>query len=115
MISAHGALEGAILTTLWKLEDDGFVLNTVHDVYDNMDSERRAYTTIKTVMDRLCAKKVLLRQKRGKRFFYKTAFSNKEIIANSLNDISNKYCCGNLNRLHEILDAMQKTKISSGV
>ena len=114
MISAHGALEGAILTTLWKLEEKGFVLNTVKDVFDNMDNEKRAYTTIKTVMDRLCAKKILLRQKKGKRYFYKTAFSNREIIIHSLNDISKKYCCGNLSRLFEILDTMQETRLSAG-
>ena len=115
MLSKHGALEGAILTTLWDLEERGLKLNTVKDVYNNMSDEQRAYTTIKTVMDRLCLKKMLIREKKGKKYYYKTAYSNYEIIVNSLNDISYKYCCGNLTRLFDILRTMQDSKQLVGV
>ena len=55
MLSKHGTLESAILSTLWKMEKEGIYTNSVKDVYNFLsqnDDEKRAYTTIKTVMDR---------------------------------------------------------------
>ena len=115
MQTKHGALEGAILTTLWELEDKGIKSNTVKSVFDNLESDKRAYTTIKTVMDRLCSKHILIREKKGKKFFYRTAFSNYEIVVNSLNEISEKYCSGNLNKLFAILENMQNSRQLIGV
>ena len=115
MQSKHGTLEGAILTTLWKLEKNGFRANTVKDVFDNMSNDQRAYTTIKTVMDRLCTKRVLIREKKGKKFFYRTAYSNNEVIVNSLNEISQKYCSGNIDKLYEILESMRNSYQLVGV
>ena len=110
MQSKHGALEGAILTTLWELESKGMKSNTVKDVFDNIESDKRAYTTIKTVMDRLYSKNILIREKKGRKFLYRTAFSNYEVVVNSLNDISEKYCSGNLNKLFSILENMQNSR-----
>ena len=110
MLSRHGTLEGAILTILWNLEEKGFKPNSVKSVYENMESDKRAYTTIKTVMDRLCSKRILIREKKGKKFFYRTAYSNYEIIVNSLNGISQKYCSGDLNKLYEVLVNMQNSR-----
>ncbi|MBR2069502.1 MAG: BlaI/MecI/CopY family transcriptional regulator [Candidatus Gastranaerophilales bacterium] len=115
MQSRHGTLEGAILTTLWELENKGMRFNTVKDVFDNMDSDQRAYTTIKTVMDRLCLKNILIREKKGKKFFYRTAYTNYEVVVNSLNEISQKYCSGDLNKLFEILESMQVSRQLVGV
>ena len=86
MQSKHGALEGVILTTLWELESKGMKSNTVKDVFDNIESDKRAYTTIKTVMDRLYSKNILIREKRGRKFFYRTAFSNVGQIADHLDN-----------------------------
>ncbi|MBQ8476194.1 BlaI/MecI/CopY family transcriptional regulator [bacterium] len=110
MQTKHGILEGAILTTLWELENKGMRFNTVKDVFDNIKSQQRAYTTIKTVMDRLCTKNILVREKKGKKFFYRTAFTNYEVVVNSLNEISQKYCSGNLSKLFEILESMQESR-----
>ena len=115
MLSRHGTLEGAILTTLWNLEEKGIKLNTVKDVFESMDSDKRAYTTIKTVMDRLCLKRMLIREKKGKKFFYRTAYSNNEVVINSLNEISQKYCSGDLRKLFNILETMQVQKQLVGV
>ena len=115
MKSKHGSLEGAILTTLWKLEKSGFRLNSVKEVFDSMDSSERAYTTIKTVMDRLCTKGILIREKRGKKFFYRTAYSNHEVVINSLNEITKNYCSGDLNKLFDILEYMRDSKKVIGI
>ena len=114
MLSKHGTLEGAILTTLWEMESRGMIMNSVKDVSENMKTDKRAYTTIKTVMDRLSTKKVLIKQKRGKKYYYKTAYSNREVIVKSLNDISRKYCSGNIEQLSMILDSMQTKQQFAG-
>ena len=110
MLSKHGILESAILSTLWDLEKEGIMTNTVKDVYDILaknTTEKRAYTTIKTVMDRLFEKNILLRYKQGKKFFYRIAFSNIEIVINSLQEIANRYCNGSLSRLSTILKTIE--------
>ena len=109
MLSRHGSLECAILSALWGLEKDGIYTNSVKDVYDILSQnsdEKRAYTTIKTVMDRLFEKKVLLRYKEGKKFYYRTVYSNSEIIVKSLNEIANRYCNNDLSILSSVLNSM---------
>ncbi len=109
MRSKHGVLESAVLKTLWELEREGIYTNSVKDVYDILaqdDGQTRAYTTIKTVMDRLHEKKILLRFKQGKKFFYRTMYSNQEIIVESLNEIAQRYCNNDLIKLAQVLNIM---------
>ena len=103
-------MEGAILSVLWDLETDGVCSNTVLDVVrilNENSEEKRAYTTIKTVMDRLFEKKILYRYKPAKKFFYRTVYSQQDIILKSLNEIADRYCSGNIQKISEILN-MQK-------
>ena len=105
----HGSLEGIILNALWELEKSGVYKNSVKDVYDFLsktESTKRAYTTIKTVMDRLFEKEVLLRIKHGKKFYYRTAYSNSDIVITSLKKIATQYCGGDLNKLMHITKTM---------
>ncbi|MBR1617135.1 BlaI/MecI/CopY family transcriptional regulator [bacterium] len=106
MQSKHGVLEGAILTALWELESKGQPNNTVKTVWENLGSEKRAYTTVKTVMDRLSTKKILTREKINKKFMYKTTFSQKQTIEKALKEIALKYCQGNMRQLQQVLEEM---------
>ena len=111
MKTRHGSLESSILNALWGLEKDGIFTKSVKDVYEILaknEDEKRAYTTLKTVMDRLTEKKVLMRFKQGKKFFYRTAYSNDEMIVNSLNLIAERYCNGNFDRLSAIIDEIKQ-------
>jgi predicted transcriptional regulator len=113
MLSKHGTLEGAIMSTLWELEKDGIYTNSVKDVYNILaknDAEKRAYTTIKTVMDRLHDKKILLRYKQGRKFFYRSAYSNDEVIINALSEMANRYCGGDLQKLAKVINIMLNDK-----
>ena len=101
----HGSLESIILNAMWELEKSGFYKNSVKEVYEFLsktDSTKRAYTTIKTVMDRLYVKEVLLRIKQGKKFFYRTAYSNSDIVITSLKKIASQYCNGDMSKLMRI-------------
>ncbi len=115
----HGSLESIILNAMWELESEGNYKNSVKDVFDllnNSPVNARAYTTIKTVMDRLFEKEVLLRIKQGKKFFYRTAFTNKDIIATSLHKIAAQYCNGDIDRLITIAQSIeQKDSVSTAV
>ncbi len=106
----HGSLESIILNALWELESAGVYKNSVKDVFEyisSMQSTKRAYTTVKTVMDRLYEKEVLLRIKQGKKFFYRTAYSNTDIIINSLKKIAVQYCGGNMNKLIKVANSLR--------
>lgn len=106
-----GNLEGMILCVLWDLEKDGIYTNsvkTVFDVLDNQIENKRAYTTVKTVMDRLVDKKILLRFKQDKKFYYRTAYSMDEIVISSLNNIAQKFLKGDINKLKDILNSQNK-------
>ncbi len=111
MKTRHGSLESSILNALWELEKNGIFTNSVKDVYNilaqNQD-EKRAYTTLKTVMDRLTEKKILMRFKQGKKFFYRTAYSNDEMIINSLNLIVDRYCEGDFKKLSSIFNKIKQ-------
>ncbi len=105
----HGSLESIILNAMWELEKAGLYKNSVKEVYEFLsktDSTKRAYTTIKTVMDRLFEKEVLLRIKQGKKFFYRTAYSNSDIIVTSLRKIASQYCNGDMTKLMRITKSM---------
>ncbi|MBQ3640748.1 BlaI/MecI/CopY family transcriptional regulator [bacterium] len=92
-----GSLEIEILNSFWKLtqiNDDKDI--SIQDIVDDMSSNgvERAYTTIKTVMDRLVAKSVLVRYKSGKKFFYKAVMSKDEMAADSLNTVCEQFFNG---------------------
>lgn len=114
MQSKHGCLESSILSTLWSMEARGEYKNSVKDVYETLaqnKEEKRAYTTIKTVMDRLYEKKALLRFKQGRKFYYRTAYTNNDVIIKSLHELSNRYCEGDLSRLSKILDSLMDSRL----
>lgn len=114
MLSKHGTLESAILSSLWELESQGIFTNSVKDVYEMLNKkEAKAYTTIKTVMDRLYEKNVLLRFKQGKKFYYRTAYSNYEIVSNSLKEIAQRYCGGDISKLNQILQTFENNQLIS--
>ena len=51
-------------------------------------------------------KEVLLRIKHGKKFYYRTAYSNSDIIETSLKKIAIQYCNGDMTKLMHITKSM---------
>ena len=95
---ACGKLEIDILNSVWKLTSNSEVSDiSIQDVVDDLSSQgvERAYTTIKTVMDRLTAKSILVRYKVGKKFFYSAAMNRDEMAYESIREISNQFFNGN--------------------
>ena len=93
-----GKLEIDILNSVWNLtsDNDGKDIS-IQDVVDYLSSQgvERAYTTIKTVMDRLTAKSILVRYKVGKKFFYSATMNREEMARESIEEISSQFFSGN--------------------
>lgn len=93
-----GSLEIEILNTFWNLSSaDEDIDISIQDVVDELSKNgtERAYTTIKTVMDRLVTKSILVRYKVGKKFFYKATMDKREMALDMLNEFTNNFFNGN--------------------
>lgn len=90
----HGSLENEILKTIWMLEDTedtDVSVNEVQEIINRAVDSSRAYTTVKTVMDRLVEKNMLVRYKQGKKFFYKSVSSRDEMAQKAIKRLAAQY------------------------
>ena len=97
-----GKLEIDILNSFWHLtENDEDKDISIQDVVDDLSANgiERAYTTIKTVMDRLTMKSILVRYKIGKKFFYKATMSKKEMASEAVKTIVEQFFDGDYKKL----------------
>jgi predicted transcriptional regulator len=78
-----GPLEGAVMDRLWKRGSA-----TVRDVVDELRSRDLAYTTVMTVMVRLHGKGLLERERDGKTYVYRAAFTRDEHRARISRDLA---------------------------
>ena len=99
---ACGTLEIDILNSIWSLTDnceDNDI--SIQDVVDDLSSKgiARAYTTIKTVMDRLTVKSILVRYRVGKKFFYKATMQKDEMAQEAVSEVVNNFFGGSYDEL----------------
>jgi predicted transcriptional regulator len=78
-----GALEAEVMDFVWRRGD----WVGVNDILTVLHGQRRAYTTVMTIVTRLCDKGLLQRQRRGRGFVYRPALSKEELAAQSLRDV----------------------------
>lgn len=93
-----GLLEIEIMNAVWALQKQDEDMNiSVGDVVEYLGKidVSRAYTTIKTVMDRLSSKDLLVRYRDGKKFYYRSTFDKEEIARDTLKEISEQFFNGN--------------------
>ncbi len=93
-----GLLEIEIMNTIWKLQAENEDRDiSISDVVSELQSSsiERAYTTIKTVMDRLVSKDILVRYKNGKKFFYRSVIDKEEASLSAVRTVANQYFDGN--------------------
>ena len=112
----HGSLENEILKTIWMLEEieeNDVSVNEVQEVINRNSSSNRAYTTVKTVMDRLVEKNMLVRYKQGKKFFYKTVSSRDEMAQQAIKKLASQYFNNDMDSLIDTVKSMSKCKTPS--
>ena len=108
MTFTHGTLENEILNAVWSMEENG--INTknisVSEVLFEINNTGniRAYTTVKTVMDRLVDKNLLKRQKSGKKFCYKSVESREAMAATAINKLANQFFNNDIRSLMKALE-----------
>lgn len=92
-----GKLEIDILNSFWSLtaEDEDRDIS-IQDIVDDLSANgvERAYTTIKTVMDRLTVKSILVRYKVGKKFYYKAAMNKNEMAMDAVKTVAAQFFNG---------------------
>lgn len=89
-----GSLEIEILNAIWTLQDENEDRNiSVKDIVDFLENNdlQRAYTTVKTVMDRLSLKEILVRYRSGKKFFYRSVLDRKEMALNAVQTLKAQF------------------------
>jgi len=94
----YGVLEMEIMNSIWSLHEKNEDSNiSVADIVESLGNNEieRAYTTIKTVMDRLVSKDILVRYKDGKKFFYRSTIDRNEAAKQSIEEVSNLFFNGN--------------------
>ena len=93
-----GKLEIDILNSFWNLtandEDRDISIQNIVDELA-LNGIERAYTTIKTVMDRLTVKSVLVRYKVGKKFYYKATMNRNEMAMDAVKTVAEQFFNGN--------------------
>ncbi|MFN8614451.1 MAG: BlaI/MecI/CopY family transcriptional regulator [Vampirovibrionales bacterium] len=105
----QGDLENIILNALWDLEQDGLEAIYVADIQMRINSQAKkwAYTTVKTVLDRLVDKGLSTRQKDGKRFLYKAVMQRREAGALALQKVIHQYFCDDVLALQACLNQLR--------
>lgn len=108
MAFTHGTLESEILNAVWSMEENGINSKniSVSEVLSEINNTGnvRAYTTVKTVMDRLVDKNLLKRQKSGKKFCYKSVESREEMAATAINKLANQFFNNDIRSLIRALE-----------
>jgi predicted transcriptional regulator len=94
----YGVLEVGIMKVIWDLQEQNEDANiSVADIVIALNNNKveRAYTTVKTVMDRLVAKGVLVRYMNNKKFFYKSTVDRIEATKDAIDTVSDYFFAGN--------------------
>jgi len=115
MILKAGELENIVLNALWELENQEHGKIFVSDIQDKIiadrsDSKEWAYTTVKTVLDRLVEKEIALRLREGKRYHYQSVVQRDEAGLLALSKLIHQYFRNDMNQLEHCLKRLRETR-----
>lgn len=104
----QGDLENIILNALWDLERDGNDKVFVGDIQDKikLPGKKWAYTTVKTVLDRLVDKEIAVREKDGKKYLYRSVLDRDQAGLVALRKVARQYFRNDLNELLHCLNRL---------
>lgn len=103
----YGVLEIEIMNAIWNLQDQDEDANiSVSNIVESLGNNEveRAYTTIKTVMDRLVSKDILVRYKDGKKFFYRSAVDRDEAAKKAVEDVAGQFFSGSYSAMLRFIE-----------
>lgn len=104
------------MNALWALQTQAVPNDDAHRIIDvqliqdaiNQGPREWAYTTVKTVLDRLVEKGWLKRVKLGKKFCYETLLTQDNAGQQALLKVLRQYFNDNMSLLRETLDAIER-------
>lgn len=108
----QGDLENIILNALWDLEVEGHSKIFVGDIQEKIKAERAdakewAYTTVKTVLDRLVDKEIAVREKDGKKYLYRSVLKRDEAGTLALSKLLRQYFRSDVTNLESCLNQIR--------
>lgn len=106
-IMIYGQLEIEIMNVIWDMQEENEDVNiSIADIVSALTRNNlcRAYTTIKTVMDRLVTKEILVRYKNGKKFFYKSTIDRDEACKQVMDTISSQFFSGSYVKMIKFIE-----------
>lgn len=104
----YGVLEIEIMNAIWNLQaqDEDADISVTEIVEElNRNEVKRAYTTVKTVMDRLVGKDALVRYKNGKKFFYKSTIDKNEAAKKAIEMVSSQFFNNDFSKMIKFTEA----------
>ena len=91
----HGALENLVMNILWNYSDEfegKMSVNQVWQKLNELHTKRKwAYTTVKTILDRLYEKRLINKTKSGKKYNYTTIMPRLEMAEKALKKVALEY------------------------
>ena len=110
----HGGLENLILNVVWdncELEEGVLSVGQVQDCLNRLNLRKKwAYTTVKTILDRLTEKGYLQKVKDGKKFNYKSILSREIMARCAVKKIALDYFKNDFGKLTAFVNEIQKTE-----
>lgn len=103
----YGILEIEIMNSIWSIQEKDEDANiSVADIVESLENNQveRAYTTIKTVMDRLVSKGILVRYRDGKKFFYRSAVDKDEAAKKVIEDVAGQFFSGSFSKMLRFIE-----------
>ena len=115
----HGGLENLILNVVWdncELEEGVLSVGQVQDCLNRLNLRKKwAYTTVKTILDRLTEKGYLQKVKDGKKYNYKSILSREIMARSAVKKIALDYFKNDFGKLTAFVNEIQKTEENSPV
>lgn len=102
-----GELEARVIHALSRYDQPV----AVGPIHKQLGPSRRAYTTIKTILDRLTDKGVATRQLQGKKFLYTLQQDYELLIKNHLQDFVNTWLLGDWDKLRALAKEQANTEV----
>lgn len=91
----HGGLENLVLNVVWdnsELAEDVLSVAQVQDCLNRLNTRKKwAYTTVKTILDRLTEKGFLQKVKSGKKYNYKAILKRNEAAESAIKNLAFEY------------------------
>ena len=107
----HGALENLIMNVVWNNTDAFINEMSVSQVWEKLNQlntrKKWAYTTVKTVLDRLYDKGMLNKIKSGKKYNYSAIMTKEEMAEKALKQVALDYFSNDIIEMARFVKAME--------